>query len=355
MNISDITQNLISEKTVRNNLLSLFPESVLLKDDFIITAINNNLTALLGYDETELVGVSIRHLIGSENQFDKFNEALMKGYFNNLTLSFCGKGNEKIPCTVYGFYLGLIGDLNGILVLTVKPIDETVLLYNELEKSRNELDDFIYRASHDLRGPLASLRGLINLLKMHVHEREPAQLIDMMNTCAEQMDHRLFNLHYLSEPHPTNAADYTLDCSILETSLRATIEENMPIDGIGFQFISEHSLVEGINSQRVIALLNHLLLYLISLPKNASSALIYTVSSNQKEAIIVIRAEGFLSNYQLQQAVKRKSPFYTNVITYSNLINYYAAQKIAHTLHAMIDIEFIQPDIQQVSICIPVD
>ena len=110
MDISDITKTLISEKTVRDNLLSLFPESVLVKENFIITAINSHLTALLGYDETELVGMSISQLIESDSQFKNFKTALTNGYFNGLTLSLRGKQKERIPCTVNGFNLGLIGD-----------------------------------------------------------------------------------------------------------------------------------------------------------------------------------------------------------------------------------------------------
>lgn len=38
-------------------------------------------------------------------------------------------------------------------------------LLHKLTKTNNELDEFVYRASHDLRAPVASLIGLINLAK----------------------------------------------------------------------------------------------------------------------------------------------------------------------------------------------
>lgn len=49
----------------------------------------------------------------------------------------------------------------------------------ELQKVNQELDHFIYRASHDLRSPLASVLGLVNLLR-----KEPA-----IETSLEYIDH----------------------------------------------------------------------------------------------------------------------------------------------------------------------
>ncbi len=46
-------------------------------------------------------------------------------------------------------------------------------LLHKLTKTNSELDEFVYRASHDLRAPVASVLGLINLAK---NERDVAKL-----------------------------------------------------------------------------------------------------------------------------------------------------------------------------------
>jgi len=40
------------------------------------------------------------------------------------------------------------------------------ILIDSLQKTNHELDQFVYRSAHDIRGPIANLLGLINLAKM---------------------------------------------------------------------------------------------------------------------------------------------------------------------------------------------
>jgi hypothetical protein len=64
--------------------------------------------------------------------------------------------------------------------------------------------------------------------------------------------------------------------------------------------------------------------------------------------------EGFLSNYQLREAINQKTPLYTNIIAYSKLINFFAAQKAAERMEATIKFHFIHDIHQQISISVPI-
>jgi signal transduction histidine kinase len=59
----------------------------------------------------------------------------------------------------------------------------------ELSKRNTELDNFVYSVSHDLRAPIASVLGLINLAKKDKDPGMKDTYLDMINSSALQQDH----------------------------------------------------------------------------------------------------------------------------------------------------------------------
>lgn len=59
----------------------------------------------------------------------------------------------------------------------------------ELSKRNSELDNFVYSVSHDLRAPIASVLGLINLAKKDKDLKMKDTYLDMINNSALQQDH----------------------------------------------------------------------------------------------------------------------------------------------------------------------
>ncbi|HEY8934089.1 MAG TPA: HAMP domain-containing sensor histidine kinase [Cyclobacteriaceae bacterium] len=57
----------------------------------------------------------------------------------------------------------------------------------ELQKLNNELDRFIYSAAHDLKSPLASLEGLIYLVKKEINQPVHSHYFDKMSSSIEKM------------------------------------------------------------------------------------------------------------------------------------------------------------------------
>jgi len=58
----------------------------------------------------------------------------------------------------------------------------------ELEKTNQELDRFVYRASHDMRAPLSTLLGLLNLAKTTKTAEELAEYHELMTNRINTMD-----------------------------------------------------------------------------------------------------------------------------------------------------------------------
>lgn len=59
----------------------------------------------------------------------------------------------------------------------------------ELVKRNTELDNFVYSVSHDLRAPIASILGLINLAKQDRGEGTKKTYLEMMEKSARQQDY----------------------------------------------------------------------------------------------------------------------------------------------------------------------
>jgi signal transduction histidine kinase len=60
---------------------------------------------------------------------------------------------------------------------------------HELSKRNSELDNFVYSVSHDLRAPVASVLGLINLAKKDKDTKMKDTYLDMIHNSAVQQDH----------------------------------------------------------------------------------------------------------------------------------------------------------------------
>lgn len=64
----------------------------------------------------------------------------------------------------------------------------------KLQASHRELDNFIYKASHDLRGPLARIQGIVNLGLMEAKEKISREYFNMLHITGGQLNNILSRL-----------------------------------------------------------------------------------------------------------------------------------------------------------------
>ncbi|WP_017729846.1 PAS domain S-box protein [Nafulsella turpanensis] len=64
----------------------------------------------------------------------------------------------------------------------IRDISQQKKIEQDLIFKNNELDTFVYRASHDLRGPIATLMGLYNLVQYEQFSEKACSLFDMYNS-----------------------------------------------------------------------------------------------------------------------------------------------------------------------------
>ena len=102
---------------------------------------------------------------------------------------------------------------------------ELVTANTKLIKSRKDLDTFLYKTSHDIRGPLATLMGLTNLAKIESGNVETSGYLEKINDTALNLNdviNRLTSISQISSQpiNPDNVNIYTMVNGIVERSKR---------------------------------------------------------------------------------------------------------------------------------------
>jgi len=141
---------------------------IVIGPDNVIHQVNDSVCKLWGFKEDELVGNPINKIFSrnGEKYFNKINVELdKKGHVYNVERVFRSKKGKLIPVSISCSLLyDSEGNIDGKLFIA-KDISKMKKTTEQLKRKNEELNTFIYRVSHDIKGPLASIIGLLNLAK----------------------------------------------------------------------------------------------------------------------------------------------------------------------------------------------
>ena len=155
----DIFQNKIIEyKDIENNLVQIFIDTIITDTNFIIMDISDSVVGILKYRKKQILGNHISKIL-----FKKGTDLILllnKQYFTHEEISLKDSAGNEIEVFFSAYFLGLISDLNGKIIIQVKNRKDFFSEKKRLEKELLELNELIYRTSHDIRGPLMTIKGL---------------------------------------------------------------------------------------------------------------------------------------------------------------------------------------------------
>ncbi|MFZ5971357.1 MAG: sensor histidine kinase [Bacteroidota bacterium] len=88
------------------------------------------------------------------------------------------------------------------------------------------VDQFIKSCSHDLRAPLSSIKGLVNVAKLNQQDPETERCLDLITDCANKMDAVLHSLQEFLEVNKQELKPESTDChTLIDQVLESHIEE----------------------------------------------------------------------------------------------------------------------------------
>lgn len=352
----DITQTLISYDYIYSNLSLVFPDSVFLNLNFEIIGVSVELQQSLGYTAEEICGQSISILNGTNSLENAIRQQLSGGFFSDLELDLHKKFGGSIRYSISGFYLGLISDISGIIVLKFSNRQEVSILDQQLQLTKAQLDNFIYRAAHDIRGPLATIQGLTNLIKMRKDDTEIDRFLQLIDAHSCQLDERLSQLLYLAEVDEEDSKpNNEIDFYELETHLRKVIEQNSFVDFLELEFFVLEEKLRGVNEVLLKKLLTKITLHFLSLQRSKpSNQIIINWEISSTLLTIHFRALGFVVDQTTQKEINEQGPsLYTDLLKYSKLAHILAAKKIAWKLKASIHIDSSIEDGHYLTVTLP--
>lgn len=161
-----------------------------------IVYINHSFLDLFEFEDfQEINNVSVKTFFASEESWDDLQQKLRnQGFYKNEEVLLVKKNGETfwglMSCILStnaqgnAFYDGAIVDID-----TQKRTQNRLIAINEeLKKANAELDRFVYSASHDLRAPLKSLLGLLQLIEYDTGGNIKVYL-DKMRTSVQKLDY----------------------------------------------------------------------------------------------------------------------------------------------------------------------
>ena len=221
----------------------------LLLDTGIITECNDFMAAMYGYaSSTELIGRRIRDFYLIENNFDdEKTTALMKSFIANDYRISNAESKELDKYGAIRFMLnnniGIIE--NGHLIRTwgvQTDITERKRTERELLETNQELDTFFYKASHDLKGPLASVMGIVNLARLEFQDPVIDKYFGMIETSVKRLDHTLMDLIELARTRKGSDKLSYINLKLLVDEILNSLKHVPGFNRINFEIKIDHNI-----------------------------------------------------------------------------------------------------------------
>jgi light-regulated signal transduction histidine kinase (bacteriophytochrome) len=354
---TDITLNPIPYSEINSRIGGIFPDSVVLNGRFEIITMSQNILDALGYSLEFLKGKSVSALTKGFDFREKIESKLQSGYFVEDQFEITAASGQSVLFGVSGFYLGLIAEIDDVIILKFRNLDEINLMYNRLEMKTAELDRFVYHSAHSLRGPLATIKGLINLAKLATDPEEFKFLVTQMDVFAEKLDDKLYRLIYFAEADkasetPVNGMSF---CD-LSNQLKKFFNEINIGGSITLDCdVSKDTTILN-NGSMVLSLLRNLIAFFAGRPDRAPGCEMGVHAHTGPSATeFTLRVKGFFLDKDVQEKLINANFGYSEILNYQELINFYAAKKIVFKLRGTLHFTVLSSDEVFISMAIPTD
>jgi len=160
-----------------------------------LVKINQAMKTQLGLETANLAGKALKDIF----PWNQFIKTLMTTLFDagSVTFETSEFRHGKTTIWIEGNYLALL-DANGFIrgccgvrrdITERKMAEQAIQIHNEeLKKTNQELDNFVYRVSHDLKAPISSAKGLVNIARLETKPENVSECLSLIEKSMNKLD-----------------------------------------------------------------------------------------------------------------------------------------------------------------------
>ena len=218
-------EGLVEKEKKYRTLMESASEGILLSDRFAnFTDVNTKACTMLGYTEEELLKLNISDLVTKQEV--EIRPLRFKELYAGITILTEREFIRKDGSIFYGeISAKMLGE--NVLQSFIRDVTERKIAAEQLKnqneeliKINAELDKFVYRASHDLRAPLVSVLGLINIARIEKDQTVKESYYDLMTKSINKLDGFIQSIINFSRNSRVETTSEKIDLlSLIESSL----------------------------------------------------------------------------------------------------------------------------------------
>jgi PAS domain S-box-containing protein len=205
---------------------------------FRFIMVNDAAVATYGYSREQFLSMNLFD-IRPEDDYSLLADNLSKDWGDKFVFSGVWRHVKQNGEVIHVEINSHTIELNGTRAKLVLAFDVTqrIKTQEEIKLAVNELNNFVYRASHDLRGPLARLIGLSNLVMLDKHldyREEYDHLIHNTAILLDNMLKRLLSVNNLKEytPEKEEINLYVLTEEIIQITKENNFNQKIDIENL---------------------------------------------------------------------------------------------------------------------------
>ncbi len=202
----DATERVLKDKKLKESeeqyrLIAENATDMITRHDLhsVYNYVSNSSYTLIGYSPDDLIGKRAYEFLHPEDISrikSGLNDFINKG-LGIYTASYRYKKKDGsyiwIESTNKLTFVEGTDIIEGVISIS-RDITERKAFEARLEEKIKDLDTFIYRSSHDLKGPLASLQGLLNVAKSEINDDVAIQYLTLIEKSVMNLDTILMDL-----------------------------------------------------------------------------------------------------------------------------------------------------------------